>query len=223
MELPVIYVFTHDSIAVGEDGPTHEPVEHVMSLRLIPCMRLIRPADANETAVAWKLAIESTRHPTALALTRQAVPTFDRSKYAGAEGVRKGAYVFSDTQGIPDVILIGTGSELQLALAAQEKLAIEGVKARVVSMPCWDLFDAQSAEYKESVLPTAVRARVAVEAGTPIGWERYVGLDGRVVGQNQFGASAPAKEVFKHFGFTTENVVEHARESIAVAKSSGKK
>jgi transketolase len=223
MELPVTYVFTHDSIAVGEDGPTHEPVEQVMSLRLIPHMRLIRPADANETAVAWKLAIESTRHPTALALTRQAVPTFDRSKYASAEGVRKGAYVFSDAQGSPDVILIGTGSELQLALAAQEKLAGEGVKARVVSMPCWDLFEEQSAEYKESVLPSAVRARVAVEAGTPIGWERYVGLDGRVVGQNQFGTSAPAKEVFKYFGFTVENVVEHARKSIAAVKGSGEK
>jgi transketolase len=223
MELPVTYVFTHDSIAVGEDGPTHEPVEQVMSLRLIPHMRLIRPADANETAVAWKLAIESTKHPTALALTRQAVPIFDRTKYAGAEGVRKGAYVFSDVHGTPDVILIGTGSELQLAVDAQEKLASEGVKARVVSMPCWDLFEEQSAEYKESVLPSAVRARVAVEAGTPIGWERYVGLEGKVVGQKQFGASAPAKEVFKHFGFTVENVVEHAKESIAAVNGSRKK
>jgi len=223
MELPVTYVFSHDSIAVGEDGPTHEPVEQVMSLRLMPHMRLIRPADANETAVAWKLAIESTNHPTALALTRQAVPTFDRTKYASAQGVRQGAYVFSDTQGSPDVILIGTGSELQLALEAQEKLAAEGVQARVVSMPCWSLFDEQSDEYKESVLPSAVRARVAVEAGTPIGWERYVGLEGRVVGQSQFGASAPAKEVFKHFGFTVINVVEHAKASIAAVKNSGKK
>jgi transketolase len=223
MELPVTYVFTHDSIAVGEDGPTHEPVEQVMSLRLMPYMRLIRPADANETAVAWKLAVESKKHPTALALTRQAVPIYDRTKYGSAEGVRKGAYVFSDVQGQPDVILIGTGSELQLAVEAQEKLASEGIKARVVSMPCWDLFDAQSAEYKESVLPSAVRARVAVEAGTPIGWERYVGLDGRVVGQKQYGASGPAKEVFKHFGFTTENVVEHAKETIAVVKGLGKK
>jgi transketolase len=223
MELPVTYVFTHDSIAVGEDGPTHEPVEQIMSLRVMPYMRLIRPADANETAVAWKMAVESKKHPMALALTRQAVPTWDRSKYASAEGLRKGAYVFSDVQGTPDVILIGTGSELQLAVEAQEKLASQGVKARVVSMPCWDLFDAQSAEYKESVLPSAVRARVAVEAGTPIGWERYVGLEGRVVGQTQYGASAPAKEVFKHFGFTTENVVEHAKESIAAAKGLGKK
>ncbi len=223
MELPVTYVFTHDSIAVGEDGPTHEPVEQVMSLRLIPHMRLIRPADANETAVAWKLAVESEKHPTALSLTRQAVPTFDRTKYASAEGLRKGAYVFSDVQGTPDVILIGTGSELHLAVEAQEKLASEGIKARVVSMPCWDLFDAQSAEYKESVLPSAVRARVAVEAGIPIGWERYVGLEGRVVGQGQFGASGPAKEVLKHFGFTSENVVEHAKESIAAVKGWGKK
>jgi transketolase len=221
MELPVTYVFTHDSIAVGEDGPTHEPVEHVMSLRLMPNMRLIRPADANETAVAWKLAIESKQHPTALALTRQAVPTFDRTKYASAEGVRKGAYVFSDVPGAPDVILIGTGSELQLAVEAQEKLATQGIKSRVVSMPCWDLFEAQSAEYKESVLPSAVRARVAVEAGTPIGWERYVGLEGRVLGQSQFGASGPAKEVFKHFGFSSDNVVEHAKESIAAVKRLG--
>jgi len=221
MELPVTYVFTHDSIAVGEDGPTHEPVEQVMSLRLMPHMRLIRPADANETAVAWKLAMESKQHPTALSLTRQAVPTFDRTRYASAEGVRKGAYVFSDVPSAPDVILIGTGSELQLAVEAQEKLATQGIKARVVSMPCWDLFDAQSAEYRESVLPAAVRARVAVEAGTPIGWERYVGLEGRVLGQSQFGASGPAKEVFKHFGFSADNVVEHAKESIAAVKRLG--
>jgi transketolase len=222
MELPVTYVFTHDSIAVGEDGPTHEPVEQVMSLRLMPHLRLIRPADANETAVAWKLAAESKNHPTVLALTRQAVPTFDRTKYAGAEGVRQGAYIFSDVAGAPDVILIGTGSELQLAVAAQERLAAEGIKARVVSMPCWGLFDEQTAAYKESVLPSALRARVAVEAGIPIGWERYVGLEGRIVGQTQFGASAPAKEVFKHFGFTVENVVRHAMETIAAVKGSGK-
>jgi len=219
MDLPVTYVWTHDSIAVGEDGPTHEPVEHLMSLRAMPSIRVIRPADANETAVAWKLAMESKHHPTALTLTRQAIPTFDRTKYGSVEGVRRGAYIFSEAaNGTPDVLLIGTGSELQLAVEAQEKLASEGVKARVISMPCWELFDEQTAEYKESVLPTAVRARVAVEAGSPIGWERYVGLDGRVVGQPQFGASAPAKEVFKHFGITTENVVRHARESLAAVK-----
>ena len=222
MELPVTYVFTHDSIAVGEDGPTHEPVEHVMSLRLMPHMRLIRPADANETAEAWKLAVECKNHPMALALTRQAVPTFDRTKYASAQGVRRGAYVLRDSIETPDVILIGTGSELQLAVQAQEALAAEGIKARVVSMPCWDLFEEQSAEYKESVLPSAVRARVAVEAGAPLGWERYVGLDGRVVGQMQFGASAPAKVLLKHFGYTAENVVAHAKESLAAVKSAGK-
>jgi transketolase len=221
MEFPITYVFTHDSIAVGEDGPTHEPVEQVMSLRLMPHMRVIRPADANETAVAWKLAMESTKHPTALALTRQAVPTFDRTKFASAEGVRKGAYVFSDAAGKPDVILIGTGSELLLAVEAQIRLAADGIQARVVSMPCWELFEEQSAAYKESVLPNKVRARVAIEAGTPIGWERYVGLEGRVVGQAQFGASAPAKEVFRHFGFTVDNVVEEAEESLAMVKSLG--
>ena len=223
MDLPVVYVFSHDSIAVGEDGPTHEPVEQVMSLRLMPHMRLIRPADANETSEAWKLAIECKDHPTVLALTRQAVPIFDRTKYASAEGVRKGAYVFSDAQGAPDVILIGTGSELQLAVEAQEKLAAEGIRARVVSMPCWDLFEEQSAEYKESVLPGAVRARVAVEAGAPTGWERYVGLDGRIVGQKTFGASAPAKELLKFFDYTADNVVAHAKDSIAAVKSSGRK
>ncbi len=228
MELPVVYVFTHDSIGVGEDGPTHEPVEHVMSLRLMPHMRLIRPADANETSEAWRLAVECKCHPTALALTRQAVPTFDRTKYASAEGVRKGAYVFSEASsdkpgGAPDVILIGTGSELQLAVQAQEKLAAEGIQARVVSMPCWDLFDEQSAEYKESVFPSAVRARVAVEAGATIGWERYVGLEGRIVGQTTFGASAPLKDLLKHFGYTADNVVAHAKESIAAVKSAGRK
>ena len=237
MELPVIYVFTHDSISVGEDGPTHEPVEHVMSLRLMPHMRLIRPADANETSQAWKLAVECKNHPTALALTRQAVPTFDRTKYGSAEGVRRGAYVFSEassgksgsdpsasqkSEATPEVILIGTGSELQLAVQAQEKLAAEGIQARVVSMPCWDLFEEQGAEYKESVLPGAVRARVAVEAGAPLGWERYVGLEGRVVGQTQFGASAPAKDLLKHFNYTAENVVAHAKESIAAVKNAGK-
>jgi len=214
MELPVTYVFTHDSIAVGEDGPTHEPVEQVMSLRLMPHMRLIRPADANETAVAWKLAMESKKHPTALALTRQAVPTFDRSKYASAEGVRKGAYVFSDCEGAPDVLLLATGSELQLAVEAQEKLAGEHIKARVVSFPCWELFEEQDEDYKESVLPSEVRARVAVEAGVGIGWERYVGLEGRIVSQNQFGASAPYKDLFKHFGFTVENVVSHVHQAL---------
>jgi transketolase len=219
MELPVSYVFTHDSIAVGEDGPTHQPVEQIASLRLIPNLRVIRPADANETAVAWKLAIESTKNPTVLALTRQTVPTFDRTKVASAEGVRRGAYVFSDTKGTPDVILIATGSELSLAVGAQEKLAAEGIQARVVSMPCQEIFEQQSAEYKQSVLPSSIRARVAVEAGIPVGWERYVGLEGRIVGQKTFGASGPAKAVFEHFQFTAENVVQNARESLAAVKA----
>ncbi len=219
MELPVTYVFTHDSIAVGEDGPTHQPVEQIASLRLIPNLRVIRPADANETAVAWKLAIESTKNPTVLALTRQAVPTFDRTKVASAEGVRRGAYVFSDTKGTPVVILIATGSELSLAVGAQEKLAAEGIQARVVSMPCQEIFEQQSAEYKQSVLPSSIRARVAVEAGIPVGWERYVGLEGRIVGQKTFGASGPAKAVFEHFQFTAENVVRNARESLAAVKA----
>ena len=214
MELPVTYVFTHDSIAVGEDGPTHEPVEQVMSLRLMPHLRLIRPADANETAVAWKVAIESSKHPTALALTRQVVPTFDRSKYSSAEGLRRGAYILSDCEGEPDLLLMATGSEVQLALAAQEKLAAEHIRARVISFPCWDLFEEQDEEYKESVLPSEIRARVAIEAGIGTGWERYVGLEGRIVSQHGFGASAPYKDLFQHFGFTVENVVEHARQTL---------
>ena len=219
MELPVTYTFTHDSIAVGEDGPTHEPVEQIMSLRLVPHLRVIRPADANETAEAWKLAMESTKHPTVLALTRQAVATFDRSKYASAEGLRKGAYIFADCEGTPEVLLIGTGSELALAAAAAARLALEGIRARVVSMPSWEIFEEQPEAYKEAVLPKLVRARVAVEAGTPIGWERYVGLEGRVAGQKGFGISAPAKVVFEHFGFTAEHVVALAKESIAAAKN----
>ena len=223
MELPVSYVFTHDSIAVGEDGPTHQPVEQIASLRLIPNLRVIRPADANETAVAWKLAIESRKNPTVLALTRQAVPTYDRTKVASAEGVRQGAYIFIDTKGSPDVILIGTGSELLLAVEAQQKLATEGIQARVVSMPCQEIFEEQSAEYKQGVLPSSIRARVAVEAGSTVGWERYVGLEGRIVGQKTFGASGPAKAVFEHFHFTVENVVQQARESVAAAKAAGEK
>ena len=217
MELPVTYVFTHDSIAVGEDGPTHEPVEHIMSLRLMPHLRVIRPADANETVVAWQMAVESRKHPTVLALSRQAVPTLDRTKYASAEGLRCGAYTLSDCAGTPELILIGTGSELHLALDAAAKLREAGRKVRVVSMPSWELFEAQSKEYRETVLPRAVKARVAVEAGTPIGWERYVGDAGRVVGQVGFGASAPAKVVFEHFGFTVANVVAKAEESLAAA------
>ena len=214
MELPVMYIFTHDSIGVGEDGPTHQPIEQLVSLRSIPQLLVIRPADANEVAEAWRVMMTSTKHPIALILSRQPLPTIDRSKYAPASGVQSGAYVLADSDGTPDVILMGTGSEVQLCIAAHEQLKTEGVKSRVVSMPCWELFERQPEEYRESVLPHSVRARVAVEAGTSLGWRRYVGIDGRIVARRNFGASAPLKELLKHFGFTVENVVAAARETM---------
>lgn len=209
MEQPVVYVFTHDSIGLGEDGPTHQPIEHVMSLRLIPNLTVIRPAEATETAVAWKMALENKTGPTALVLTRQGVATFDRTQVAPASGVEKGAYVLSDAEGA-QVILIGTGSETQLALDARALLAEKGVAARVVSMPSWELFDAQSAEYKASVFPAEISARVAIEAGTPIGWERYVGVGGKVVGLDRYGASAPYQTVYEKLGITAEAMAEAA-------------
>jgi transketolase len=218
MELPVNYIFTHDSIGVGEDGPTHQPIEQLISLRAIPQLLVIRPADANEVTEAWRVMMSSTHHPVALVLSRQALPTFDRAKYASASGVARGAYIFADSDGAPDVILMGTGSELQLCVAAHEQLKSEGIKTRVVSMPCWELFERQPEEYRESVLPHAVRARVAVEAGTSIGWRRYVGLDGRIIARREFGASAPLKELLKQFGFTTDKVVGAARETIESAR-----
>lgn len=214
MDQPVIYVFTHDSIGLGEDGPTHQPIEQVMSLRAMPRMIVIRPADANEVAEAWRVIMERRQDPVSLVLTRQAVPTFDRAKYASAAGLRKGAYVLADAGGTPDVILIGTGSEVQLCLGAHEQLVADGVKSRVVSMPSWELFEKQTEEYRESVLPKAVEARVAVEAGTDLGWSEYVGSKGRVIARSDFGASAPLKDLFKQFGFTVENVVRQARESM---------
>ena len=211
MELGVIYVFTHDSIGVGEDGPTHEPVEQLAALRSIPHLVVIRPGDANETAVAWRVAIENRKQPTALALTRQNVPTLDRTKYAAPEGLRKGAYVLADApNGKPDIILIGTGSEVSLVVAAREKLAEQKFNARIVSMPSWELFNAQSKEYRESVLPASTRARLAVEAGLPMGWHRYVGDGGDVIGIERFGASAPGNLVMEKYGFTVNNVVERA-------------
>ncbi len=211
MELPVIYIYTHDSVGLGEDGPTHQPIEHLMSMRAIPRMLLIRPADANEVAEAWRVIMPLKNQPVALVLTRQGVPTFDRSKYASAAGVAKGAYIMADSGGTPDIILIGTGSEVQLCVGAYEKLTAEGVKARVVSMPSWELFDQQSAEYKAQVLPPEVRARVAVEAGTAFGWREHIGPEGDTVTHSDFGASAPAKDIFQHFGFTVENVLDKAR------------
>jgi transketolase len=218
MELPVNFIFTHDSIGVGEDGPTHQPIEQLISLRAIPQLLVIRPADANEVAEAWRVMMTSTHHPVALVLSRQPLPTFDRAKYASASGVAQGAYTFADSDGEPAVILMGTGSELQLCVAAHEQLKSEGVKTRVVSMPCWELFERQPEEYRESVLPHAVRARVAVEAGTSIGWRRYVGLDGRIIARREFGASAPLKELLKQFGFTTEKVVAAARETMKATR-----
>jgi transketolase len=218
MEIPVMYIFTHDSIGVGEDGPTHQPIEQLISLRAIPQLLVIRPADGNEVAEAWRVMIGSTHHPIALILSRQPLPTVDRTKYAAAAGLRQGAYVLGDSDGTPEVIFMGTGSELQLCVAAHEQLKAEGIKSRVVSMPCWELFERQPESYRESVLPAAVRARVAVEAGTSLGWRRYTGIDGRIIARRDFGASAPLKELLKQFGFTVEKVIEAARESMAATK-----
>ena len=209
MELGVIYVFTHDSIGVGEDGPTHQPIEQLAALRAIPHLVVIRPGDANETAVAWRIAIESRHRPVALALTRQNVPTLDRSQLAAAEGVRRGAYVLADAaNGKPDVVLIGTGSELALVVAARQKLAEQKIQARVVSMPSWELYDLQTREYRESVLPPSIRPRLAVEAALPQGWHRYVGDGGDIIGIERFGASAPGNVVMEKLGFTVDHVVK---------------
>ena len=211
MELAVIYVFTHDSIGVGEDGPTHQPIEQLAALRAIPRLVVIRPGDANETAVAWRVAIESRDRPVALALSRQNVPTLDRNNFAAADGLRRGAYVLADPPtGSPDIVLIGTGSEVSLVVAAKEKLAEQKIQARVVSMPSWELFDQQPQAYREAVLPRSVRVRLAVEAALPQGWHRYVGDSGDVVGMERFGASAPGNVVLEKFGFTVSHVVERA-------------
>jgi len=211
MGLGVIYVFTHDSVGLGEDGPTHQPIEQLAALRAIPHLIVIRPGDANETAAAWRVAIETRDHPIALVLTRQNVPTLDRGKFASADELRKGAYVLADAPGgKPDIVLIGTGSELSLVLAASEKLAEQKINARVVSMPSWELFDQQPAAYRESVLPKSARARLAVEAALPMGWHRYVGDGGDVIGIERFGASAPGNVVMEKFGFTVGHVVERA-------------
>ncbi len=212
MGLHVVHVFTHDSVALGEDGPTHQPVEQLASLRAIPNLTVIRPADANETAVAGKVAVETTGGPVLLALSRQNLPTLDRSRYASAEGLRQGGYVLSDAaKGIPELILIGTGSEVGLIIAAAEKLQQENIAVRCVSMPSWELFDAQPQSYRDQVLPPAVGARLAVELGVSQGWERYSGAAGDMLGINHFGASAPAEELLSEFGFTVDNVVKRAR------------
>jgi transketolase len=211
MDLGVTFVFTHDSIGVGEDGPTHQPIEHLAALRSIPGLIVIRPCDANETAVAWRMAVESRRQPVALILTRQELPTIDRALYGSPEGLRQGAYVLADSPGKkPELILIATGSEVGLILAAQQKLAEKGIATRAVSMPSWELFDAQTQEYKDEVFPPSTRVRLAVEAGISQGWQKYVGDKGDVISINHFGASAPAKIVFEKFGYTVENVVARA-------------
>jgi transketolase len=210
MELPVIYVFTHDSIGLGQDGPTHQPIEQLAALRAIPGLTVIRPGDANETAEAWRTALKTAR-PTCLVLSRQAMPTLDRAKLAPAKDLARGAYVLSDAEGgQPQVILIGTGSELSLCVEAQATLAQRGVRARVVSMPSFELFEAQGADYRETVLPPAITARVAVEAAAPMGWDRYVGLRGEIIAMRRFGQSAPGGELMKKFGFTADHVVEAA-------------
>ncbi len=213
MEIPAIYIFTHDSIGLGEDGPTHQPIEQLASLRAMPNMLVLRPGDANEVVEAYKIIMQHQHGPVSLVLTRQALPTFDRSKYAPASGVAKGAYVLADAPGgKPDVILMASGSEVQLCVAAHDKLTAEGCKARVVSMPSWELFERQDAAYKESVLPASVTARVSVEMASMFGWERYVGSKGKMIGMRSFGASAPLKDVLKKFGFETSNVVAAAKE-----------
>jgi transketolase len=211
MQLGVIYVFTHDSIGVGEDGPTHQPVEQLAALRAIPRLIVIRPGDANETSVAWQIAIESRSCPVALVLSRQNVPTLDRSQYADADGLRRGAYVLAEAAtGKPDLVLIGTGSELSLVVAARERLARQSIHARVVSMPSWELFDQQPKDYRETIFPKSVPARLAVEAALPMGWHRYVGDHGDVIGIERFGASAPGNVVMEKLGFTVDHVVERA-------------
>jgi transketolase len=213
MELPVIHIFTHDSIGLGEDGPTHQPVEQLASLRAIPGLNVIRPCDANEVAEAWRVTFEQDHQPVALVLTRQNVPVLDRSRYAPAEGLRRGGYVLADADGSdPEVILIATGSEVALAIEAHEQLRSDGVRSRVVSLPSFYLFDQQPEEYRESVLPAAVTARVSIEEASTLGWDRYVGPRGKMIGMHTFGSSAPLKDVLDEFGFTPERVAQTARE-----------
>lgn len=218
MELPVVFVFTHDSIGVGEDGPTHQPVEQLAALRAIPGLNVIRPADANEASEAWRMAMAQTREPSALIFSRQALPTIDRTRYAPAAGLAKGAYVLADCEGTPEILLLATGSEVSLVLEAHERLAGEGVRSRVVSMPSWGVYEKQDAAYREAVLPRAVRARLAVEQACALGWDRYVGAEGATITMNGFGASAPIAKLQQKFGFTVDHVCEEARALIAAVK-----
>ncbi|MGA7220003.1 MAG: transketolase [Candidatus Sulfotelmatobacter sp.] len=216
MEAPSIFIFTHDSIGVGEDGPTHQPIEQLASLRAMPNLIVLRPGDANEVVEAWKIVAQLQHQPAAMVLTRQALPTFDRTKYAAASGTARGAYILADAPGgKPDVSLMGTGSEVSLCIDAYERLKAEGISARVVSMPSWEIFEHQDAAYKESVFPPTITARVSVEMASTFGWERYVGLKGRKIGMHRFGASAPLKDLLKFFGFTVDAVVAEARKAMA--------
>jgi transketolase len=218
MEIPVIYIFTHDSIGVGEDGPTHQPVEQLAALRAVPGLVTLRPADANEVAEAWRVIMEMHHEPAVLVLSRQSLPIVDRSRYAPASGLRRGAYVLADADdGNPDLLLLATGSEVALCLDAYEQLGDDGVRARVVSMPSWELFERQDRDYRESVIPPPVRARVAVEQATTLGWERYVGTDGAIIGMETFGTSAPLKDVQQKFGFTPDTVVAVAKQQLRAA------
>ncbi len=215
MEIPVVFVFTHDSIGVGEDGPTHQPIEHLTQLRATPGLLTLRPGDANEAAEAWKVALGQTHKPSCLILSRQNLPTLDRSRYAPASGVAKGGYVLADAEnGQPQVILLATGSELSLAVDAYEQLQSQGIAARVVSLPCWELFEEQEAAYREQVLPEAIKARVAIEQAGPLGWDRYVGQSGAKVVMNSFGGSAPLAKLQAKFGFNVENVVKLAKQQL---------
>ena len=219
MELPVIYVFTHDSIGVGEDGPTHQPIEQLVALRSIPGLITLRPADANEVVEAWRVIIGLQHQPACLVLSRQALPTFDRTRYAPAAGLARGAYVLADApDGKPEVILIGTGSEVALCIEAFEELKAEGIPARVVSMPSWELFELQDQTYRDGVLPPNVTARVSVEMGSVIGWDRYAGTTGAKIGMHTFGSSAPLKDLLVKFGFTPAKVLAAAKEQIAKSK-----
>jgi transketolase len=216
MELPVVYLFTHDSIGVGEDGPTHQPVEQLAALRSIPGLIVLRPADANEVAEAWRVVLGLKHEPACLILSRQNLPTFDRTRYAPASGLRRGAYVLADTaNGKPDIILMGTGSEVRLCVEVYERLTAEGIAARVVSMPSWELFELQDDAYRTAVLPPAVTRRVAVEQASTLGWERYTGLRGTILGMKTFGASAPLKQLLVKFGFTDDNLYAAAKEQLA--------
>lgn len=222
MELPAIFIFTHDAMGDGEDGPTHQPVEQLLSLRAIPGLVTLRPGDANEVVEAYRYIMQLRHEPAVLVLSRQPLPTLDRSRYAPASGVAKGAYVLAETDGVfPEIILIATGSELSLAVDAHEKLNATGIRSRLVSMPSWDIFEHQPKSYRDSVLPPGVKARIAIEQASTLGWDRYVGSEGRVIGMKTFGASAPLKELQKKFGFEPDCIVDAAKRLLNIGSGRG--